>query len=154
VAVLILAIIGAILFAFFRGGLTYPLQPLPGAAVSSSPAARSLAPVALASASPVPASVAPSPSPPPSPSPSPTPSPTPRPTPKPTPRPTSDRFAVLRPCPQASDCWIYVIRSGDNLFSIAHWFGVSLARIEAMNPWTRTTGLRAGQELKIPTPTR
>jgi LysM repeat protein len=46
------------------------------------------------------------------------------------------------------------VRSGDNLASIAHYFGVSLDSIYALNPWARTTGLRAGQHLRITTPTR
>ena len=71
-----------------------------------------------------------------------------------TPRPTSDRFAVITRCPGRSDCWVYTIRTGDNLFSIAHWFGVSLDRIYAMNPWARTRGIQAGNDLLIPTPTR
>ena len=64
-------------------------------------------------------------------------------------RPTSDRFAVMTRCPGRSDCWIYTIRTGDNLFSIAHWFGVSLDRIYAMNPWARTRGIQAGNDLPI-----
>jgi hypothetical protein len=104
---------------------------------------------------------------PPSPSPSPprtsspiplstaTPAPTPPPaTPKPpTPAPTSDRFAVLTKCPSTPDCWIYVIRSGDNLQSIAHWFGVSYSEMLAMNPNLRIP-IQPGDRLRIPTPTR
>jgi spore germination protein YaaH len=60
----------------------------------------------------------------------------------------------LRPCPNRSNCWIYTIRSGDNLTSIANFFGVSLDRIYAMNPNVRPTGLRPGSQLLIPTPTR
>jgi len=81
-----------------------------------------------------------------------TPEPTPRRT--ATPRPRSDRFAVISRCPGRRDCWIYTIRTGDNLFSIAHWFGVSLDRIYAMNPWARSHGIRPGNDLLIPTPTR
>jgi hypothetical protein len=82
-----------------------------------------------------------------------TPVPTPRPTPRPTPPPTSDRYAVLVRCPGVSDCWIYTIRSGDNLHSIANWFGVSYSRMLAMNPGL-TRPIRAGEKLRIPTPTR
>jgi LysM repeat protein len=106
------------------------------------------------------ATIAPSPSPSPShsPSPSPTatvasPTPSPSPTAKPTKKPSSDRYALLSPCPDASKCYIYIIRSGDNLFSIARYFGVPLATVKTMNPWT-ADGLRAGRELRIPPPTR
>jgi LysM repeat protein len=84
---------------------------------------------------------------------SPTPSPTPEPTPKATRKPTSDRYALLKPCPGTPDCYVYVVRSGDNLFSIAKYFGVPLKTVEAMNPWTKS-GLVAGRDLRIPTPTR
>lgn len=72
----------------------------------------------------------------------------------PSPSPTSDRYALLAPCPDASDCWIYVIRSGDNLVSIARYFGVPLAAVYERNPWAETTSLAAGQELRLPPPTR
>jgi LysM repeat protein len=45
------------------------------------------------------------------------------------------------------------VRRGDNLFSIAKYFGVPLKTVQAMNPWTKS-GLVAGHELRIPTPTR
>jgi LysM repeat protein len=47
-----------------------------------------------------------------------------------------------------------VVRSGDNLVSIARYFGVPLETVYRLNPWTRTSGLRAGQELILPPPTR
>jgi LysM repeat protein len=72
----------------------------------------------------------------------------------PTASPTSDRYALLTPCPDASDCWIYVVRSGDNLVSIARYFGVPLAVVYERNPWAETTRLVAGQELRLPPPTR
>jgi hypothetical protein len=84
------------------------------------------------------------------------PSPTPLPSPSAavTPRPSSDRYALLHPCPDAVDCWIYVIRSGDNLVSIARYFGVPMTVVTQLNPWTETTPLVAGQELRLPPPTR
>jgi hypothetical protein len=141
----------------------------------ASPSAAAVIP--SATASPTPAltgsveptvSTAPTPGPTPAPTPSaspvvtpvPTPVATPAVTPQPrprrtaTPRPTSDRFAVITKCPGRRDCWIYTVRRGDNLFSIANWFGVSLGRIYAMNPWAQTRGIHPGNDLLIPTPTR
>jgi LysM repeat protein len=46
------------------------------------------------------------------------------------------------------------VRQGDNLFSIAKYFGVSLNAVERRNPWTKTTALAAGQKLQLPAPTR
>ena len=155
-----LILVGAISASFgflaLRGGL--------GVAIASpSPAGSQVAVVPASSVTPLEtsspaatASPAASPAPTPS-SPSPTPSRTPSPTKAPatpTPRPSSDRYAVLSPCPSTPNCWIYTIRSGDNLTSIAHWFGVPLDTVYALNPWTRTTGLKAGQELRLPPPTR
>ena len=84
-----------------------------------------------------------------------TPAPTPSPTAQPTQtaKPTSNRYALLKPCPDRSGCWIYRIRAGDNLYSIANYFGVSISTIQAWNPWTQS-GLKVGRELRIPTPTR
>ncbi len=88
------------------------------------------------------------------------------PAPLPTPRPTpssgttamppasSDRYALLRACPDAPGCWIYVVRSGDNLSSIANYFGVALQTVQTLNPWTSSTRLQAGQQLRLPPPTR
>ncbi len=158
-AALVLAASLAASFGFLavRGGITVPLgsgSPPPVAVVTGS----SAAPIASPAVAPTPpassfASLAPtpSPSPPPTATPAPTPSPTPRPT--PTPAPSSDRYALLTECPSQSDCWIYVIRSGDNLQSIANWFGVSYNRMIAMNPNLRTP-IHAGDRLRIPTPTR
>ncbi|MDH4141249.1 MAG: LysM peptidoglycan-binding domain-containing protein, partial [Chloroflexota bacterium] len=70
------------------------------------------------------------------------------------PAPTSDRYALLVACPDKPRCWIYVVRRGDNLYSIANYFGVPLDDVYAMNPTVRTTGLRAGMELRLPPPTR
>jgi LysM repeat protein len=158
--VLVAALAASFGFLAVRGSLTVALAgPSPGSSQLAIVPAASVAvqpsPSPVSSATPsVTPSATPSPSPSLSPTPTGTPAATPTPTIAPTPRPSSDRYAVLTACPSTPDCWIYVVRSGDNLVSIAHWFGVSLERIYEMNPWARTSGLRAGQELRIPTPTR
>jgi LysM repeat protein len=161
--VLVLASAASVGFLFVRGGLSLPVRSPEPIAASTTPA-RSVSPsaaiVAIASPSAVP-SVVPPPSPSPtaartaSPSapPAATPPPTPVPTKRPTPAPTSDRYAVLDPCPSKPDCWIYTVRAGDNLRSIANWFGVSYDRMLAMNPNLRRP-IVAGEQLRIPTPTR
>ncbi|HEY4752959.1 MAG TPA: LysM domain-containing protein, partial [Candidatus Limnocylindrales bacterium] len=89
--------------------------------------------------------------------------PTATPRPVPTPRPTpagaagtasASRLAVLRPCAGQAGCYVYSVRAGDNLFSIAHWFGVPLSSIYAMNPTVQRSGIHPGMQLRIPTPTR
>jgi hypothetical protein len=79
---------------------------------------------------------------------------TPSPPSEPRPRPSSDRYDLLTACPDTPDCWIYVIRRGDNLASIANYFGVSLRAVEKRNPWTTTSGLAVGGTLLLPTPGR
>jgi len=159
VALFIVAIIVALGFVMFRDSLPYPLQPSPGPATGRGAASPSVAVSAAPTGTVAPTaspSTASAPSAPPTASPTPgtTPPSTVNRSPTPRPEPSSDRYAVLSPCPSKPDCWIYVIRSGDNLFSIARWFGVSLDAVRVMNPWTETDGIRAGQELQIPTPTR
>ena len=148
-------------FLVVRGGFDLPLR-------SPQPSLVAVAPAASASgtpdSNPSPAiTVSPNPSP--SPSPSSPPTATPRPTPiagpsptptrTATPGPSSDRYALLTRCPSTSDCWIYVIRSGDNLRSIANYFGVSYERVLDMNPGLGDpTTVRPGYRLRIPTPTR
>jgi hypothetical protein len=156
--ILVMAASVSLAFVLARGGLELAAA-VPTASPAPSATAVAVAPVVTIAPSPTPvrsASPSPSPAPTPSPSPTPTPSPTATPTAKPTAKPaaTSDRYALLRPCPDAPDCWIYRVRAGDNLYSIAHYFGISLDSIYARNPWTRTQGLRAGQELRLPPPTR
>jgi LysM repeat protein len=151
---LVMAVSASVAFAFARGGIGL-------SAAVPSPSATAVA--ALPSVSPIPVVATPSPTASPTASasiaPSLSPSATPAPataTPKPTPAPTqrSDRYKLLRACPGTPKCWIYRVRSGDNLYSIAHYFGVSVNSIYARNPWLKSTGLRAGQELRLPPPTR
>ncbi len=139
------------------GGLT-----IAGLAASPEPSAT---PTPIPSPSPSPLlspspneSPTPEPSPALSPSPEASPSPSlaaePSASPSPQPSPTSDRYALLEPCPDRPDCYIYTVRQGDNLWSIGNYFGVPLATIYDLNPWARTTGLRPGQKLILPPPTR
>ncbi len=152
-------------FVVANGGLV-----LSGAVVSPSPSSSGLAVVETPTPGPTSTAATPStPSPVPTPEPIVTPEPTPAPTPKPTPRPTaeptpkptkkptaqpsSDRYDLLKACPDAPKCYIYVVRSGDNLYSIVRYFGVSQATVEAWNPWVKS-GLKVGRDLRIPPPTR
>ena len=166
-AIFALAFLVSIAFVVANGGLA-----LTTAAASPSASGGVLAEVDAPSPTPPPTAAAtPSttaiPTPPPSPSPSPTPtaspSPTPLPTPtptatpvrtaKPTARPASSRLALLKPCPDQPRCYLYAIRSGDNLYSIANYFGVSFATVKSLNPWTQN-GLTIGRQLRLPPPTR
>ncbi|MEJ7695487.1 MAG: LysM domain-containing protein [Candidatus Limnocylindrales bacterium] len=182
ILVLVSALIGSVAFVVSRGGIDMAAVALPtrsAAASSSAQAVASVAPsVALATLAPAtaaPLTSAPTTPPTPTPVPTPTPTPTAKPTQKPTPKPTarpspkptarptarptvkpvSSRYAVLDRCSSgAKNCWVYTIRSGDNLYSIANYFGIPLATIYDRNPWTRTESLRAGRELILPAPRR
>jgi LysM repeat protein len=162
---LVLAAATSVGFLLVRGGLSLPIASLDPNVV----AVASVAPSPSPTATPVPPSPSPSPSPSPFPSPSPsaapsatsapTPAPTatPEPTPEPTrePAPTSDRYALLDRCPNTPNCWIYTVRSGDNLVSIVNWFGVSYDRVLRMNPQIGDpTTIRKGDKIKLPPPTR
>jgi hypothetical protein len=180
-ALLILVLSAGISFGFViqRGGIDLPVvgaeQTSPPVAVVASPtAAGSAAPTDAPSQPPttVPTDVptaAPTPTPTPAATPTPTPEPTlvptstpaptsrptPRPTPKPSATPRSDRYALLRPCPDRKRCWIYTVRAGDNLFSIAHYFGHPMSTIYAWNPkYAQGARLRVGDPIRMPPPTR
>ncbi len=67
---------------------------------------------------------------------------------------TSDRLRYLRACPGATGCYVYLVRPGDNLFSIARWFGVPLDAVYGMNPSLRASTLTSGMRIELPPPTR
>jgi LysM domain-containing protein len=154
--VLVMALTASVAFVLARGGALdisslgpSPSSPVVGLASPSVSPAPAASPSTVAQATP-----SPTPTPTATPTPTPTPTPTAAPTRTPRPTPSSDRYQLLRACSGASNCWIYTVRRGDNVFSIARYFGVSQDSIYARNPWLRNSGLRAGQELRLPRPTR
>ena len=157
--VLVMALTASVAFVLARGGVM-SIGPSASPGVSApvavvSPSVAPVSPTAVAVATPTPTPTpAPTPTPTATPAPSPTPSPTPAPTRTPQPSPTSDRYQLLRACPNTPRCYIYTVRRGDNVFSIARYFGVSQDSIYSRNPWLRNSGLRAGQQLRLPPPTR
>jgi LysM domain-containing protein len=162
-ALLVLSAVVSVAFLFARGGMALTLPSSSPGAVAGGSGSPSAAPSGEPSleASPAPPSPArtafPSPTPtapPPTPSPTAAP-PSPMPTPSPTPAPTSDRYAVLVPCPDAPDCWLYTVRPGDNFQSIVNWFGVPFDTVARMNPQLGDLAiLHVGDEIRIPPPTR
>ncbi len=172
-SLVVLALAAGISFGFVlqRGGIDLPVSALASGAAAVDASAPASAPVASgptsqptpvasadpgASSSPEPAA-SPTVSQPPAITLPPTASAAPTPSPKPKPSasggPSASRLAVLKPCSGQKGCYIYTIRAGDNLFSIAHWFGVSLDTIRAWNPAVQH-GIHPGDQIRIPTPTR
>jgi hypothetical protein len=73
----------------------------------------------------------------------------------PTPGSTSNRYALLVPCPNTADCWIYTVRAGDNFQSIVNYFGVPYDTVIRMNPGLGDpANIHAGDRIRMPPPTR
>jgi LysM repeat protein len=68
--------------------------------------------------------------------------------------PRSDRYKLLKPCPDKAGCWIYTVRSGDNLYSIGKYFGQTLSTIYKWNPQYPGTALKVGAKIRMPAPTK
>jgi LysM repeat protein len=132
----------AIAFVALRGGIELPIASprasevalaSPTAAATPEPTPSVPTPTAAASPSPSLAATAP----------------------PPTPASTSDRYALLEPCPSTPDCYVYEIRAGDNLRSIANYFGVPYDTVLEMNPQIGDPAtIQPGGEIKLPPPTR
>lgn len=138
----------AVTFVTVTGGLHLASSVPPVAVGSNSPTATPAEPT------PTPGpTVEPTASPTPSPSATPTPVPTPTLAPTPRPAPTSDRYALLTPCPDKPDCYLYTIRAGDNLQSIANYFGIPYPTVRELNPNLRIP-IHSGDVIVLPPPTR
>lgn len=136
----------AVTFVTVTGGLHLASSVPPVAVASSSPSPTPLEPTTTPrptlepTASPTPVST-------------PTPVPTPTTAPTPTPAPTSDRYALLTPCPDKPDCYLYTIRAGDVLQSIANYFGIEYSTVRQLNPNLRIP-IHVGDVIVLPPPTR
>ena len=77
---------------------------------------------------------------------------TPAPTPIP-PSPTPAAYPGLTPCPRVPDCYVYVVKRGDNLTGVATRYGLTLDEVLAKNPKiTDPSRIVNGQKIRLPTP--
>lgn len=152
----LLVLSAAVSFAFVaaRGGLALPTPGPSGIAVASPSIAPSEAPEATSTpiSTPV-ATVTPTVEPTPDVTPAPTRTPRPTDPPAPTPFPTDGIWRFFEPCPTDEDCVIYVVRTGNTLYSISRSFDVPLSVILEMNPQiTDPAVVVVGDEIRLPTP--
>lgn len=152
---LLAAIVIAVGFVAVRGGLSLP-TPLPtssglaggatsgqataSAASGSAAASPSVGPTAAVSPSVGPSAATPSPS-------------VPSSSGGASPSIAPDRLALLKPCPGKSDCYIYRIAKGDNLHTVAKFFGVPYQTVLDLNPQiTNPSIIHVGDAITLPTP--
>jgi LysM repeat protein len=65
-----------------------------------------------------------------------------------------DPYARLDPCPNRDGCYLYVVRPGDRLTTIAARFGISLVAILELNPAIDDPStIFSGQVIRLPRPT-
>ncbi|HET7676401.1 MAG TPA: LysM domain-containing protein [Candidatus Limnocylindrales bacterium] len=152
--VLALAVATASAYMLANGGLVLRTGGASPTAIGGAPGATPVTP----QPSPAP-TLPPSPSPSPSPTtalttPPPTVAPTPAASPPgPTPTTIASRFAGLERCPPPEDCYIYVVQRGNNLDSIARYFGTTLQVVLDLNPQIDDPNqIRAGDRVKLPPP--
>jgi hypothetical protein len=162
-AILVVALVAAFSFTAMRGGIDLAAAPGPTASATPATPATTAAPAAAATALPastptaVPTAAATGPGPTPtvapattSPGPA-TPLPTASARPSPPPAPADPRYAGLKPCPDRPDCYLYVVRRGDTLSSIAAFFDVSLRAIRNLNADLENPSIiRVGQKIRVP----
>jgi LysM repeat protein len=152
VVILLLSATASFAFVLARGGLMLP--QVPGASGGVAAAVGTPAPTTKAVVATPTASAPPSEAPTPTPTALPPATPTATPALSAAPAPQNDRYALLQPCPDKPDCYVYRIRRGDTLTGIAKFFGTTLDTVRELNPWTKTKGLQTGQQLLLPPPPR
>jgi LysM repeat protein len=64
-------------------------------------------------------------------------------------------LALLEPCPDKPDCYLYTIRTDDSLGRISRRFGIPVDTILALNPWIVDPSIiHPGEVLTLPPPGR
>ncbi len=159
--VLGLSLAATLAYTTANGGLSIPVAPAstpgPSAALASTPPpSPSSVPASIATPSPSPSTGTARPSATPSPSPSAGPSSPSSAAGSPTPTgATADRLALLQACPDRPDCYVYIVRTGDNLTSIGLYFGVPFDTLLRLNPWIGDPAtIHKGDRIILTTPTR